>query len=177
MMKPARGENPSEKTESVVSYVSVFDVVDQPYPWWFPSIGLGSALAFAALFVVVRRQATKQPGFRLRVVKWLFAVGAVLGLVWAIGVLAATRSLFVRSWSVHQAGKDEVVEGIVEAVDQLGVADRVVIDGKAFVVNGATIGPGYTTTSRAGGVLRKGAQVRIHYLEGFVLQVEVQSRK
>lgn len=113
------------------------------------------------------------------------ARGRTLLVVWCVLWLAFS-TLFVgltvgRTWTYTRAlrgGGCDVVEGTVEVLHRQpesghAKGDLVLIQGHKFEVDYFGTTPAYNRTIAHGGVLWNGNRVRLHYLDGHILKVEV----
>lgn len=160
-----------------MDYRPVFDVQSQTYPWWFPASGLAGALLFLSCRLVLKRLPPGTPGSwnaKARAVAGsLFLLSSGLSLAWTVLALAMTWPAYRRAWAARSSGADQLVEHVVDAVEPMGKQERVVVGDRTFTLSEFSLRPGYNVTTRQGGVLRKGARVRIHHLDEQILQLEV----
>ena len=91
-----------------MSYVTVFEITQRPFQWWFPAIGFIAALVGALIIFVGRKWSSK----RQPIVVGYCALA--FGVLWAIGVFGFTYSDYTASVNAYRNGNYAVVEGRVE---------------------------------------------------------------
>jgi hypothetical protein len=157
-----------------MQYKVVFDVLDQPYPWSAPAWGLG-VLVIGASWIAAIRWWTKATGRKRLFLNALLIVTVAFGIIWTCGVFVSTRQAYERAWDTHRSGRDHIVEGVIASATPTPghKAEKVSINNVVFTLSDYSIHPGYNMTSGAGGLLRIGTQVRIHYSDNEILELEV----
>jgi hypothetical protein len=150
-------------------------VLSQSYPWSVPAWGLGCTLATGCWLSVFRwfAKGRKKTFFSV-----LLAITLFSGVVGSCAFVVSSHRMFERAWTLHKSGRDRVVEGVVTAAEMTagGTAEIIVLGDKSFAVSDYSLGPGYNVTSQRGGVIKKGAWVRIHYEGNRILEIEVAAK-
>lgn len=106
-------------------------------------------------------------------VRRLWRLGLVFCIVWSVLVFLSTKSAYDEARAMLISGSEQMLEGTVDSVVADGNRENVIVGATSFVVAESLVRPGYNLTTRRGGMLRKGARVRIHYFKGRILRLEV----
>ena len=154
-----------------MEYTTVFDVGQSGYRQWsFPAFGL----IFVTLgigSVVFRRQ------LRSRMAPLFPFVFLGFALFWTLAAFVGTVSDY---WSLSSALREDrciVVEGVVSDFHPMPYTGHqnewFVVDGKRFEYSDYGAVAGFNNTASHGGPIRKGLQVRVHYVGNDIARLEV----
>ena len=154
------------------AYRVVFDISQQGYAWWFPACGLFAVLIGVVGIWIVRRR----PGpYRLRDRGPFLMVG--FGVFWTAIAFGMTYSEFRYAHGVYQRGEFYEVEGPVHDFRPMpasGHGDECfAVEDRTFCYSEYVIAAGFNQTQRSGGPIREGLTVRIEYVGGTILRLEV----
>jgi hypothetical protein len=151
----------------------VFDVRDQAFPLWLTGIGVGFTFLFSVLLIVSHLVSQKTARLAPRLLVRLYIGCLCLAILWTAFATVSTGRKLERLRAIRGRGADQVVEGLVRTIEQQGGGEMVRVEGVEFKIHDRSGKPGYDQTTKSGGVLRLGARVRIYYLEGIILRVEL----
>lgn len=146
-----------------MTYHLAFDVIEAGYrTWWFPAIGLGAM--FLALI-----GAGSDP------VKAMMVIG--FGSIWTIGVFIGS---FGEYWALSSAlrdGRFSVIEGRVTGFEPPALSgsgyEQFCVAGRCFRYSGNLVTNAFNNSSRDGGPIRDGLQVRVTHAGNKIIRLEV----
>jgi hypothetical protein len=149
----------------------VFDVANHGNPnWRVPLIGLGF-LAISVLILVNERSAPHNKRH------WYTIPMVVFSALWTVIALIGTGGAYLRTQAARASGAFKTVEGEVEdfvpqpysghALETFKVA------GIPFGYSDYVLTAGYHQSRSHGGAIQPGVHVRIGYLDGEILKLEV----
>lgn len=153
-------------------YRVVFDVSQKPFEWWFPAFGLLFIVLGCAYVWLSRR-------FQWHYSR-LFA-GFFIGFacLWTLAALAATLPEYLDLRSAIKEGRASVVEGYVtnfRPMPYQGHQDECFsVSEKTFCYSDYGVTAGFNNSTSHGGPIREGLQVRISYIEGTIIRLEIKS--
>ncbi len=154
-------------------YVTVFEITQKPFEWWFSAIGV-IFVVMGIVFVVVGRKWPSQKRAKAT------GYGAlVFALLWTLLAFGSTFPVYRRCIEAYRSGNYSAVEGIVENFHPMpyeGHQDECFsVQGQRFCYSDYGIQPGFNQSASHGGPIRAGLPVRIAYYEGQILRLEVRS--
>ncbi len=153
-------------------YKVVFDISRQGYAWWFPACGLLIVLAGLLLMIANARRARPKRALSLAG----FSVAAC-GVFWTVIVFGATYSEFRYAHGVYQRGEFYEVEGPVHDFRPMPASGHgrecFEVEDRTFCYAGSALEVGFNQTQARGGPVREGLPVRIEYVGGTILRLEV----
>ena len=148
----------------------VFDVANGYTNWWFPAAGLG----FMVLSILIFRHERSEPQNK-RHRQTPLMVG--FSTLWTAIALVGTGGDYLRARAARSSKTFQTVEGVVEdfvpqphsghAMESFKVA------GISFRYSDYHVSTGYHQSRSHGGVIAPGLHVRIGYLNGEILTLEV----
>jgi hypothetical protein len=159
--------------ERTVEFRTVFDLTTSGYKaWWFPCFGL----VFVALGVAFVRYPDRWPAPR--------TVVRTFGFYWLgfsiLLTLFAFGATFSEYWSLRSAIRDgtvSVVDGPVSQFEPMPYAghamERFCVRNICFEYSNYVVTSGFNNTSSHGGPIREGLLVRVSYVRGKIVRLEV----
>lgn len=154
-------------------YVTVFEITQKPYEWWFPAFGL-IVLLFGAVLVWIGRRWESQR--RAKLTGYVMVVFASLWVLWAF---TWSFSEYRRCIDAYRSGNYAVVKGRVENFHPMpyeGHQDECFsVQNQRFCYSDYGIQPGFNQSASHGGPIRQGLPVRIAYLDGQILRLEIRA--
>lgn len=154
-----------------MGYVMVFNVGQQGANLW--SAAFGSAAVLVGLLLFRYRQWPR------RQIAVRYAVAVFSGLIGLWTVLDTGRELrdYYRCQRALRNGEARVVEGVVENFVPMPYGghalEHFTVRGVPFAYSDFVATCGFRNTSTHGGPIRQGIAVRIHYLDGDILSLEI----
>ena len=152
-------------------YVTVFEITQKPFQWWFPGFGLIFVLIGAVLIWIGRRWASQK---HAKVTGYFMLAFASL---WVLIAFGSTSSSYRQSVESYRNGNYAVVEGRVENFQPMpyeGHQDECFsVRGQRFCYSDYEIQPGFNQSASHGGPIREGLPVRIAFYKGQILRLEV----
>jgi hypothetical protein len=152
-----------------MDYQTVFDVTEAGFKsWTFPAFGL-VFVAIGILLIAVRARLSTQRWF-----PFLFLGFAV---VWTATTALSTYNEYRMVREVTEGGKALVVEGKVSnfvPMPKAGHAmERFCVSSVCFAYSDFEITSGFNNTISHGGPIREGLPVRVTYVGGMIVKLEV----
>lgn len=152
-------------------YVTVYQIAQTAPDWPFALIGLVPLIAGAVILWGKRRFKWTQP-------HWLFAIFCCLfGTLWISVVGSSTLRANSDAFAAYQKGEYQIVEGVVTDFHPMPYEGHqeecFSVEEQRFCYSDYIIAPGFRNTASHGGPIRAGLQVRIAYLNGSILRLEV----
>jgi hypothetical protein len=153
---------------------TVFKITKQGYDWWFPAIGIGIAAVGFALMRVTRNRTPRT--WRNH---WQFHAMAWFGTVWALFLFAVTLPECLKLRRAYRSGTYSIVEGDVHDFHPMPKTGHDTecfsVKQNRFCYSGWAMGePGFQKDAAHGGPMRAGLPVRIAYVDGRILRLEIQ---
>jgi hypothetical protein len=170
-------------------YVTVFDITQKPFEWWWPAFGL--------IFVVIgvflikfgpkidRNKNLKKPGFSLavdsRLIGWSFVVFAS---GWTLFAFGGAYFDYRDSVQAYRTGQYSMVEGLVEDFHPMPYEGHqnecFRVKKEKFCYSDYAVSPAFNQSASHGGPIRAGLPVRIAYYEGdnfqaYILRLEIRA--
>jgi hypothetical protein len=154
-------------------YVTLFEISQQSFDWWFPAAGL----LFLAIGIVLVKFIAKREGHEnAKLIGWCMIVFASL---WTLIAIAGTYSAYSEFLGAYKTGDYSVVEGTVQDFHPMpysGHSEECFrVEDKRFCYSDYAIDPGFRQTASHGGPVRAGLPVRIAYYEGRILRLEMRA--
>jgi hypothetical protein len=154
-------------------YVTVFEVTDKPFQWWFAASGLAIVAFGVVMFLATRKHAASR--FR----RAFFLLFFASGLSWSVGAFTSTYPEYRQCLAAYRSGHCSLVEGEVEHFQPAPYDNRqdecFTVQGVQFRYAGNEIQPGFSQTASHGGPIREGLPVRVAYYRGRILRLEVRA--
>lgn len=157
-------------------YVTVFDAASDPLRnWWFPALGLSLAVVGTAMMFIPRFQ--KFRGLRGSGLVGLGAVFASFSVLWTSLASFGMVAVNLTAQREVKSGACTVVEGAVTDFHPMPEdghpPENFSLNGVRFEYSDFNITGGFNNTASHGGPIRQGLPVRICYLDGEILRLEV----
>ncbi|HUJ93569.1 MAG TPA: hypothetical protein VLW46_01240 [Candidatus Bathyarchaeia archaeon] len=159
-------------------YVTVFEITQKPYEWWWPAFGL----IFIVIGVVVIKFGPKldlnKRTFAIppKLIGWGFVVFASC---WTSIAFASTYSSYRRLLQTYRTGRYLVVEGIVQDFHPMPYEGHqnecFSVQREWFCYSDYAVQAGFNQSASHGGPIRQGLPVRIAYYDGEILRLEVRA--
>jgi hypothetical protein len=153
-----------------MGYRTVFTVVDK-----WPAVGVSGLVAPLALLAVALIWVIRWPGRRI-LRYWLTALLLFAGLGSLVVVIYAFTDYY-KCRNVLLSGQAKVVEGRVERFVPMPYGghdfEQFSVGGVSFAYSDFVLACGFRNTSSHGGPIREGIDVRIHYVDGDILKLEI----
>jgi hypothetical protein len=149
----------------------VFDVANHGYTaWWFPAAGIGFMIISILLF---RHERSERQNKR----HWQTTFMVAFSTVWTVVALVGTGREYLRARAARSAGTFQTVEGVVQDFvpePYSGHAEESFkVAGIPFRYSDYVVTAGYHQSRSHGGVIEPGLHVRVGYLDGVILKLEV----
>jgi len=162
-------------------YVTVFDITQKPFEWWWSAFGL----MFVAIGLVLIRFGPQidrfASGAPARIVGWFFVIFAS---GWTLLAFGGTYIKYLEYRRAYQNGQYSIVRGLVEDFRPMpyeGHKDECFrVSQKQFCYSDYEVSPAFNQSASHGGPIRANIPVRIAYLEdggpvGHILRLEVRA--
>ena len=154
-------------------YVTVFEITQKPFQWWFPASGLIFVLIGAAFIWAGRRWPSQK---RMRIAGYFMLGFASLWVLFAFGL---TFSEYRQCVDAYRSGKYTVVEGQVENFRPMpyeGHQDECfTVRNERFCYSDYGIQAGFNNSASHGGPIREDLPVRIAYYNGQILRLQIRA--
>jgi hypothetical protein len=155
----------------------IFNVANAGFKsWWFPAFGLifvGMGLALPRLFKMGFVRPTPPPDMQ----KWFPRILLVFAILWTSFNFITTFADYRRAVTAMQNNRAKVVEGLVmdfKAMPYTGHAmESFVVRGVRFEYADNVCTAGFNNTASHGGPIREGLPVKIWYLGGEILRLDI----
>ena len=160
----------------VGQYDLIFDLSQAGSRQWpFGAIGIVFIAIGLVIGVIYSRGSFKRGRFLRIALGWLPFCFAIY---WTMGVFRTTHSEYATLLRAMGSGQVRYVEGPVENFVPMpyeGHAnEQFEVQGKRFYYSDFDAGPGFNNTSSHGGPIRPGLRVRVGYVGGTIVRLEVQ---
>lgn len=154
-------------------YVVAFDLLDAGYrQWTSPAFGL--IFVAVGVFLVAFRERIRGPAWARRAVAFFFLGFSVL---WTIVAFVGTYGQYHSLSRALREGQVEVVEGPVEDFVPMPHGGHAMesfrVGGVPFEYSDYMITAGFNNTASHGGPIEPGLEVRITYVGGDIVRLEV----
>ncbi len=161
------------------NYEVVFDIAQAGYQQWtFPAFGL-IFVGISSLLLVSRSWRFKafRNGRSERAAKWGILMMTGFAVFWTLAAFLGTYSEYRQLRRAAETGKYESVEGIVTnfvPMPHEGHRDeKFCVKNTCFSYSDYSGRAGFNHTSSHGGPIKEGLPVRIHHINGVIIQLEV----
>lgn len=155
-------------------YVVLFDASRQQYQWWFPAIGFALLVAGAIALLILKKVHTHRFVRRSATLVIFFAA------CWTSYVWFSTYREYTNCVAAINQHRYLTVEGQVEdfhPMPKSGHSDECFrVRQETFCYSDYAITPGFNQTSTHGGPIRPGLPLRIAYLDGYIIRLEVRTK-
>ena len=157
-------------------YDLIFDLAQSGFRQGsFGAIGIALTAAGLVIGAISSRRAFKRARLLRMGLGWLpFCVA----LAWTIGVARTTQSEYANLLRATQTGQVQYVEGAVEHFVPMPyeghASEQFEVQGKRFYYSDFIATSGFNNTSSHGGPIRPGLKVRVGYVGGTIVRLEVQ---
>jgi hypothetical protein len=170
---------PSPGTTNVEGYTTVFDVTHSGYRQWsFPAFGLVFVAVGLALPMLMRIGIFAKPPAWMQ--KWFARFFLGFAIFWTTICFIATYADYRRAVNAMRNNRAQLIEGVVtdfKPMPYTGHAmESFVVQGVRFEYSDYVITAGFNNTSSHGGPVREGLPVKIWYLGGEILRLDVKKR-
>jgi len=153
-------------------YVTVFDITQQHFAWWFPAAGF----LFVIVGIVLVKFVAKYPSQRY-VAKLTGWVMIVFASFWTLVAFGITFSRYEEYTEAYRTGRYSVVEGPVEDFQPMpyeGHQDECFrVKDARFCYSDYGEQAGFNQSASHGGPIREGLPVRVAYFDGRILRLEI----
>jgi hypothetical protein len=154
-------------------YITVFEITQKPFQWWFPAFGLIFVLMGAVSVWIGRRW----PSQKLMKITGYF--GLVFASLWVLLAFGSTFSEYRQCVDAYRSGNYAVVEGQVENFRPMpyeGHQDECFsVRNKRFCYSDYGIQAGFNQSASHGGPVREGLPVRIAYSNDQILRLQIRA--
>jgi hypothetical protein len=154
-----------------MSYITVFEITEKPFEWWFSAIGL-IGVALGILIVLVGR---KWPSRRRSVLSGY--VMAAFCALWSTAAFIASYSQYRNCMDAYQSKTYQIAEGRIEDFRPMpftGHQDECFsVQDHRFCYSDYAIQAGFNRSTSHGGPIRDGLPVRIAYFNGQILRLDI----
>jgi hypothetical protein len=156
-----------------VEYRTIFDVLDAGYrQWTFPAFGLIFIAAGIAIPHFIRSGLMRQASERK--LRWFRPIFIGFATLWTLGSFASTYSDYRRAVHALQSGQAHVVEGPITDYQIIPMkSESFTVQGVRFRVSDYEVTAGFNNMASHGGPIRVGLPVKIWYLEGEILRLQI----
>ena len=163
-------------------YVTVFDITQKPFEWWWAAFGLIFVVIGAVLIKtgpkLDRNKSGKKFGLTFpvdsRLLGWFFVIFAS---GWTLVAFSSTYSTYREYVQAYQTGRYSVVEGLVEDFHPMPYeghpSECFRVNRENFCYSDYVVSPGFNQSASHGGPIRAGLPVRIAYVEGEGFQEDI----
>lgn len=154
-------------------YVTVFDIAQTHFQWWFTAFGLIFVL-IGIVFIFVGK---KWPSLRRAKITGYFML--VFASLWTVIAFNSTFGDYRKSIDAYRAGNYAVVEGNVKNFHPMpyeGHQDECFsVQDERFCYSDYAVQAGFNQSASHGGPIREGLPVRVIYYNGQILRLEVRA--
>jgi hypothetical protein len=154
-------------------YRVLFDVSQKPFQWWFPAAGLVFVVLGGAVIWTGHR---KQWPLR-RKLGGYFIVG--FACFWSLSALLAMLPMYRSLRSAVQTGDFAIVEGHVTNFRPMPFGGHQLecfsVSPETFCYSDYVLTAGFNNTASHGGPIREGLPVRVSYIGGTIVRLEVRA--
>jgi len=154
-----------------MSYVTVFEITQKPFQWWFSAFGL-IFIVVGTVFLLIAR---KWPSQKRAKGTGLFMV--IFASCWTLGTFAWTFSQYRNCMKAYRNGSYSVLEGYVQDFQPMpyeGHQEECFrVKSQTFCYSDYGIQAGFNHSTSHGGPIRQGLPVRVSYYDGQILRLEV----
>jgi hypothetical protein len=153
-------------------YVTVFDISQKPFEWWWSASGL----LFVVIGILLIRFGTKLGAAReQKILGWAMVIFASFWTLVSFGFMYSSYREYAEA---YRTGQYSVVEGIVEGFHPMPYEGHqeecFVVQKEKFCYSDYDVSkPGFHQTASHGGPIRAGLPVRIAYRDGRILRLEI----
>jgi hypothetical protein len=152
-------------------YVTVFEITQKPFQWWFGAFGLIFVVIGIASVLIGKRWPSQK---RAKITDYFMLVFASL---WTMVAFASTFAEYRKCTEAYRTGSYAVVEGNVENFHPMpyeGHQDECFsVQGVRFCYSDYGVQAGFNQSASHGGPIRQGLPVRVAYYDGQILRLEV----
>jgi hypothetical protein len=152
-------------------YVTVFEITQKPFQWWFPASGLIFVL-IGGVFVWISRR--WPPQRRMKITGYSMLGFASLWVLLAFGL---TFPEYRQCINAYRSGSYAIVQGRVESFHPMpyeGHEDECfTVRNERFCYSDYEIQAGFNQSASHGGPIREGLPVRIAYYDGHILRLQI----
>jgi hypothetical protein len=154
-------------------YVTVFEITQKHYQWWFSAAGLGF-IVLGIVFILVGRKWASQ---RRAKISGYFMVA--FASFWTVLAFTSTFGEYRRCINAYQTGDYAVVEGKVENFHPMPYEGHqnecFTVQDKRFCYSDYVVQAGFNQSTSHGGPIREGLPVRVAYYDDQILRLEVRA--
>jgi len=154
-------------------YVTVFEITQRSFQWWYPAFGLVFVLIGAVLIWAGRRWPSRQV---MKITGYFMLVFASL---WVLLAFGSTFSEYRQCVDAYRTGNYAVVEGRVENFRPMpyeGHQDECfTVRNERFCYSDYEIQAGFNQSASHGGPIREGLPVRIAYYGDQILRLQIRA--
>lgn len=154
-----------------VRYITVFQITQKSYPWWFPAFGLIFVFGGIVLVWIGRRWNSQRRAKRVGYIAIVFAS------LWVLSAFMFTFREYRRCIDAYRSGNYAVVQGQVENFHPMpyeGHQDECFsVQSQTFCYSDYGVQPGFDRSTSHGGPIHQGLPVRIAYFDGQILRLDV----
>lgn len=162
-----------------MEYETVFDVTQGGFRQWsFSAFGLIFIVVGLAAPTLIRHGVIRKPSPWME--KWFPRLFLGFALFWTLTSFISTYSDYRGAIDAMHTNRAKVVEGIVTKFKPMAYTghgmESFVVHGVRFQYSDYVITAGFNNTSSHGGPVREGLPVRIWYLDGEILRLDIAKR-
>lgn len=154
-------------------YMTVFEITQKPFQWWFSAYGL----AFVVIGVVLILIAKKWPSQKhAKITGYCMAIFA---LFWTAVAFVLTFGEYRSCIGAYRSGNYAVVEGNVTNFRPMPYEGHqeecFSVQNERFCYSDYTVQAGFNQSAAHGGPVREGLPVRVAYYDGQILRLDVRA--
>jgi hypothetical protein len=152
-------------------YVTVFEITQKPFQWWFSGFGLIFVVVGIALIFIDKKWPSQR---RVKVTGYFMLVFALL---WTAVTFTSTFGDYRKFTEAYRRGNYAVVEGTVKNFHPMPYggheSECFSVQDSRFCYSDYTVQPGFNQSASHGGPIREGLPVRVTHCDGQILRLEV----
>lgn len=156
-----------------MEYVTVFEITQKPFEWWFSAFGL----IFIVIGIVLILVGNRWPSQRGAKFTGYFML--VFASLWTLIAFTSTFGDYRNVTEAYRTGNFSTVEGPVENFRPMPYeghqSECFSVQNERFCYSDYVIQGGFNHSASHGGPIREGLPVRVAYYEGQILRLEVRA--
>jgi hypothetical protein len=156
-------------------YVTVFEITQKPFQWWFSAFGLIFVVVGIGFILASKKWPSQK---RQKVTGYSMLMFACL---WTLIAFTSTFGEYRKLSDAYRSGNYTVVEGNVENFHPMPYgghqSECFTVQTERFCYSDYAIQAGFNQSASHGGPIRQGLPVRIAYYDGQILRLEVAVNK
>lgn len=154
-----------------MTYVTVFEITQKPFEWWFSAFGLLFVVIGIVLIFVANKWPSQKPA------KFTGYFMLVFASLWTVVAFTSTFGEYRKLTEAYKTGNYSRVEGTVENFHPMPFEGHqnecFSVQSERFCYSDYQVQAGFNQSASHGGPIRKGLPVRIAFYDGEILRLEV----